>query len=256
MCHRCGVEVETLAHVLFSCRGMKEVWSESPFFLSGFDLYGSMWSLFQFMRNSLNPELFLVSLVVCWKIWEGRNMEVHGDNHGFPSDIVAWSKAFQESYCSAQVATIVADAPVISTTWIPPDEGMIKINVDVALPERGEEFCTSLVAKTASGECIWWSRQVLMGRPTPTNGDALVVLHGIQEALIRGWRKVVLETVCFLVFNYLNNEHQSLCSFGAAVLDSCLVLRSRFQSLSFSFVRRSGNRIAHTLATSPNISCN
>lgn len=59
---------------------------------------------------------------------------------------------------------------------------------------------------------MWWRRQVVSGRPSPTDGEAVAVLHGVQEAKARGW----------------------------AVLDLCFESRSSFHALSFSFIRRSG----------------
>lgn len=57
----------------------------SPFHLFPVDSYESMWSILHWLNRSLKPELYLVSLVVCWKIWEVRNLEVHGETRGFPA---------------------------------------------------------------------------------------------------------------------------------------------------------------------------
>lgn len=53
----------------------------------------------------------------------------------------------------------------------------------------------------------------------------------------------------------LSRESCSLVSFGA-LLDACLALHLSFQSLSFSIVKRSGNNLAHVLATASTLACN
>lgn len=146
VCDRCGVEIEILMHVLLECHGVHEFCSEEPFFLHGFDHYGTMWALVQLLRKSLSADWFLVSLVVCWKIWDGRNKELHGDQHGFPPDVVAWVVAYLESYRAAQVTTVAGASPTAPTDWTAPEEGFIKINVDVGLPENINIFRTSMVA--------------------------------------------------------------------------------------------------------------
>lgn len=78
-CERCGIAVETVAHALMECRGLQEIWREEPFSLPQIDPHASMWALFQLLKRSHSPDRFHVSLVLCWKIWEGRNLEVHGE---------------------------------------------------------------------------------------------------------------------------------------------------------------------------------
>lgn len=60
---------------------------------------------------------------------------------------------------------------------------------------------------------------------------------------------------CYPVYQYLINGHRSFFFFGA-VLDSCFEFRSKFQVLSFSLIRRTGNHIAHALATALHLLCN
>lgn len=57
------------------------------------------------------------------------------------------------------------------------------------------------------------------------------------------------------VYLYLSSCSRSLVSFGAA-LDACLDFRLAFISLSFSFVGRLSNSIAHAIVTDPSLHCN
>lgn len=59
---------------------------------------------------------------------------------------------------------------------------------------------------------------------------------------------MVIESDCLQVVQQLSNESRSLASSGA-ITDSCLAFRSCFELLSFQFIRRSGNVLAHQLAT-------
>lgn len=74
----------------------------------------------------------------------------------------------------------------------------------------------------------------------PANGEARGVLCTLELDLSRGWTKI----------SYCSS---SLVSFGA-LLDSCLLLRSNFDVLSFHFVKRVGNSLAHALASNASLS--
>lgn len=54
--------------------------------------------------------------------------------------------AYLESYRAAQVTTVAGASPTAPTDWTAPEEGFIKINVDVGLPENNNIFHTSMVA--------------------------------------------------------------------------------------------------------------
>lgn len=58
----------------------------------------------------------------------------------------------------------------------------------------------------------------------------------------------MLESDCLQLVNVLSSHSRSMASFGA-IIDSCLAFNDCFQTLSFSFIRRSGNSLAHRLAT-------
>lgn len=110
-----------------------------------------------------------------------------------------------------------------------------------------------LVARNAQGVTVWWARKDIVGRPQPSEGEAMAVVFGVSTALLHGWSKVIIETDCFPVFQYLSSSSSSLVSFGA-ILDACFNFRSNFSSLSFSFVRRSGKSLAHSIVTATNLS--
>lgn len=94
----------------------------------------------------------------------------------------------------------------------------------------------SMVARDCTGKCIWWSKKRIVGRPKPANGEAMAILLGLQAAISRGWRKVIMESDCLQIITCLSNLSSSLASFGA-LIDACLELRVYFQTISFSFVR-------------------
>lgn len=63
-----------------------------------------------------------------------------------------------------------------------------------------------------------------------------------------------MESDCLQLVTLLASSSRSLASFGA-VLDSCLEFVFYFDTLVFTFIRRSGNMLAHRLATDLVVPC-
>lgn len=241
-------------HVLGECRGMADVWRGHPFQLDSHNHQVSFWAWIMELHRSLETSIFLVALVVMWKIWHLCNQDVHSEPASAPSDIVQWSTDYLKTYHDAQLPGMVTNPQDQTTNWTPPPAGSIKVNVDAAFPEGVDVFWVSMVARDNNGTCVWWSRKKIVGRPRAVEGEALAVLHGLSVARDHGWMKVILESDCLQVVKQMSSLSSSFSSFGA-IVDSCAELFPLFQSLSFSFIRRSGNMLAHRLATSLFISC-
>lgn len=137
---------------------------------------------------------------------------------------------------------------MLPSIWVPPDPGSSNFNVDVALPENADFIRVAMVARDARGVTIWWARRKVVVRPQPSEGEAIAVVFGVNQAIQQGWERVTTETDCLPVHRYLLHRSSSLVSFGA-VPDACFVSCSYFRSLLFSFVGRLGNSHAPAIAT-------
>lgn len=250
-CSHCKSELETTAHVLMVCRGLNQIWEGPPFGLPEVETHISPWALLQMFKHKLANEDFLVAMVVWWKAWEMRNKEVFGEEI-VQQDILGWAKKYLEGYLELQVKPPPADSIPLPAIWIPPDPGYIKVNVDVAYPEKAEFIRVAMVARDHRGVTLWWARSEIVGRPKPTEGEAMAVVFGVHRALQQRWKNVIIETDCLPVHRYLTRGSSSLISFGA-ILDDCFISMSRFDSLLFSFIKRSGTCYAHAIATAKHL---
>lgn len=160
-------------------------------------------------------------MTLCCKTWEIQNREVRGVVENLPADIVAWSQNYLDAYQEVQIQPSPASTDFLPQTRIPTNPPYIKVNVDVALPENEEFYQVCMVARIHEGTTIWWSSKEFSGRPNPSDGKAITVLHGVKVAASHAWRWVIFETDCLPVYRYLVSHCSSLVSFGA-VLDTCL----------------------------------
>lgn len=158
---------------------------------------------------------------------------------------LAYLEHFQQAQIPASLA-ILSPGPM---AWQAPSLGTVKVNVDVGLARNSMNAWVAMVARNDAGDCLWWSKKMIVGRPSPVDGEALAILHGLTVARAHGWTNVVMESDCLQLVNVLSSQSGSMASFGA-IVDACLGFYDCFQALSFSFIRRSGNSLAHRLATS------
>lgn len=228
---------------------MESIWSAHPFLLDIGDSRYSFWAWVLFLKERCDSDTFLLAVVVMWKQWEIRNSEVHGSKFYPSADVVSWSQEFLERFWGAQVHLPPRSNPQVGSVWSPPPPGYIKINTDASFPGNSKDAWVSMVARNSDGECVWWSKKLIVGQPGPADGEALAILHGLKIAQPHGGRNVMMESDCLQVVNCLTRASRSLASFGA-ILDSCFDLFPLFQNVSFFFIRRLGNMLAHRLAAS------
>ncbi|XP_074305804.1 uncharacterized protein LOC141641026 [Silene latifolia] len=118
--------------------------------------------------------------------------------------------------------------------WAAPQEGFVKINVDVGLKE-GEGSSFGVVCRNDRG-CVEWDM-----------AEALAVYKGLQEASRRGYQNVVVESDCLMVVDALKRNASGRSEF-LLIVDDTLALSLSFSSVLWSFTTRVNNSVAHILA--------
>lgn len=134
-----------------------------------------------------------------------------------------------------------------SVCWIKPSFGWHKCNVDAALVRSRGLISFGAVIRSTGGDFIAAKSDILPGSFDPREAEAL----GVKEAL--SWLKkfpfkyVVLEMNSLLIFNALHDKFDYPNGFGYIITD-CRALTQSLGEVTFSFVCRSANSAAHTVA--------
>ncbi|XP_074282573.1 uncharacterized protein LOC141607114 [Silene latifolia] len=130
--------------------------------------------------------------------------------------------------------------------WCPAPEGKVKLNVDAGVKE-GEGAGTGVVCRDSYGAVLWGLSIAREVEWEPVFAEAVAVLDGLQEAVSRGVREVVVENDCLQVIDALKEKRTGRSIF-AQVLEDILVIFNVFQSVSWSYSNRVNNCVAHALA--------
>ncbi|KAL8500898.1 hypothetical protein ACS0TY_020473 [Phlomoides rotata] len=126
--------------------------------------------------------------------------------------------------------------------------GFYKLNVDASI-KKG--ICSSFagVLRNDKGEIAWCFSKWQEGVIDVDSAEALAVLHGLELARQHGIEEVEVEFDSQTVVFALNSSKNDLSYYGRIIED---IRRSSlaFERISFAWIRREANIVAHKLAFS------
>ena len=246
----CGDEPETTIHTLCECEETKQLWYMSPLRIvvqKGKNKSMKEWceNLAHVIKDECWWDLFWC---IMWGVWLRRNKWVFEQ------------KKIQVEEVLSKAVSLVGEFIVASETnnqktqakekalirWKPPEEGYFKVNSDAALFDDGTVGCGA-VMRDELGEVMDATAVVYDGRLEIDEAEAYAARHALQIAIEAGLRNLILETDCLKLVNYLKNGVVEASSFGNLVGD-ILECGKVCSSLSFAYVGRNGNKVAHKLA--------
>ncbi|XP_071933659.1 uncharacterized protein [Coffea arabica] len=131
--------------------------------------------------------------------------------------------------------------------WSPPPQHFICLNTDAALRQKDGKIGWGVVARCSSGKMIgaWAGSEQRFGDPAVE--EARAIRKAMTIAMKNGWKDIVIQSDCKIVIEKIKLgrlEDPRAC----AVLFDILQLRKEFRNCSFSFIRRDGNVVSHSLA--------
>lgn len=132
--------------------------------------------------------------------------------------------------------------------WKPPPQGFIKINTDAAVL-RGRDVGVGGVARNENGNVLWCFSERVSGFMDVDSAEAFAMLRGIQIATNRETPKIIMESDSQTLVKALCNPGLNLSLFGT-VIEDILSSSPSFEDISFEWIRRTGNSMAHCLAAS------
>ncbi|XP_074318257.1 uncharacterized protein LOC141655057 [Silene latifolia] len=164
-------------------------------------------------------------MVGCWAIWEHRNKVVFDGIEAAPDSVVTRAMDVLSEMTMMDGGSYVRgkgggrmEAQGGSEGWQSAPSGYVKLNVDAGVVE-GEGSDTGVVCRGGDGSVLWG---IAIGRKQqwePVIAEAVAMLDGLQEALARGHRHVVIESDCLQVVDAVKEKRQVRSIFSLIVDD-------------------------------------
>ncbi|XP_021744858.1 uncharacterized protein LOC110710824 [Chenopodium quinoa] len=130
--------------------------------------------------------------------------------------------------------------------WKPPPIGVLKLNVDGGVFE-GVGSSAGVVIRGADGAAVLAAVRMVEDRWEPKIAEAKAILWGVQAAADYGVRRIIVEGDCLGVLNAIEAQERGDSSLHLIFDDIYHVIQG-FESVSWKYISREGNKVAHELA--------
>ncbi|XP_057436973.1 uncharacterized protein LOC130729288 [Lotus japonicus] len=241
LCPWCGIEEESIPHVLLECFCIRRVW----FAVLGVHVTGATSfhaSVLQILEG-VGAEMVARFFTTVYAIWEARNACVFEDRElsiGAIMDRVRALEAFPRPTVlpRSSIHTGVA-------TWNRPAAGWIKVNFDASVRRSMAGF--GMVARDEEGMILAAVTLASVMMQSAGLAEALCLRWVMSLALELGFFNVCFETDSLQLFQWWRIRSRG-CSYLDLIISDCRSLVSSFTLMDLLFVRRSGNTAADFLA--------
>jgi hypothetical protein len=148
---------------------------------------------------------------------------------------------------SAAKEVAVKAKSVLGPKWIPPPDGLVKINVDAATSKNSAKSAIAAVVRGEDGAFLGASSAVLEGISNPEILEALACREGMTVAADLLVQKFRLASDCSNVIRSISEP----CFGGYGhVIQEIVARAASFREVQFVYEGRSANVDAHNLARS------
>lgn len=194
------------------------------------------------MDASALAQLFMIA----WGIWSNRNEIGTGGSRKSASSIARWTLDSLEEFQVANhsVQTIIPESEI---HWSLPHPPGFKVNVDGAIFENLSAVGIGVVVRDHLGSVRAALSMKIQGLLGPLETEAKAMEEGLRFAWDRGLRTASFEGDSLVVYQSLTGLATPSASISN-IISGVLLQVSRFNECHFSFIWRSGNKVAHGLA--------
>ncbi|XP_048493657.1 uncharacterized protein LOC125494128 [Beta vulgaris subsp. vulgaris] len=245
----CGEDAETISHMFLRCPEVKRVWYFSPLRLNVEERVGIPFGEWcgKLQQIHKEKEWWEIFWNVLWSIWNRRNKWVFEGKKIEVLEVIQHSVGRAGEYVKANDhEQMLVAAQKYDNLWKAPPAGCIKVNSDAAI-FKDNSIGLGGVARDNEGDVVMATCRKWRGNFDVEVAEAIGMRHALKIAREAGFKVLILETDNFQLYHQLTSRKAPSSSFGNVVND-ILVMSRACDSVSFSFVKREGNRVAHNLA--------
>ena len=186
--------------------------------------------------------------VVLWAIWHARRQVIHENIFQSPLSTHNFVERFLFDLVKVMPKSVNREGGGTRVPrWIPPPNGMMKVNVDAALSKNMNVAAMAVVARDEKGKFQGGSVIVLDGVSSPETAEAMACREGCALASDLGLQKIRIATDCANVVTAIHGPGMGPC--GHIVREIKAGMAS-FLTGEVVHESRKANGDAHTLAKS------
>ena len=249
VCPNCTRLPESTVHALWDCGVAVDVWAGSSLKIQKCTHgQADMIELMEYLLSRLSLQEMELFLVQAWVLWNQRNKLLHGGKIQDPNMLCKRAVEYLEEYQTLQ-GNLRVDGVVqsVGDVWKPPQNSVFKLNFDAAMFVEVERTGFGAIIRNDKGEVM--AAMSAGGPPVSSSEEAelLACRKAVEFATDAGFSELVIEGDNSNVMKALSSSLVDRSLLGN-VVDDVRHLVCGMQWVSFSCIRRGGNRVAHALS--------
>ena len=250
VCQICGAR-DSWKHSLLECNMAKCVWAlekeeTMEYVCNLHEQNAKAWLVAA--SSSLPQEETIRVMVTLWAIWHAKRKAIYENSFQSPLSTRCFVDRLIYDLSLSGTRQEVKERPVLSSPrWIPPPQGLMKINVDAALSKNKVFSSVAAVARNGAGDFLGASSVVIEGITDPETMEILACREGLALANDLSFRRVQMASDCSNAVRSLSGS--TLGSYGH-IIKEIREGAASFQEMVFVHERREANQDAHILARS------
>ena len=195
------------------------------------------------MENEKPLELFAIQV---WCIWHQRNQSRLQQPYCLTKDLKLTA---QERWDEIRLVNPLPNPirPEPKPKWIAPPWDKYKINYDAAISNAENKAGIGIVVRDYNGEVMASLIQQLEQAYQPMEVEAMAACKAVEFGSEIGVDCAIMKGDSEVIMKALRNNDNGLTPFAPLINDVSL-FSSLFSELSYSHIRRDGNKVAHSLA--------
>ncbi|KAA3462318.1 reverse transcriptase [Gossypium australe] len=155
---------------------------------------------------------------------------------------------FRECPASVTIWKELSDAILVTFPFTDPPGQTIKVNFDDAFDERSKLSASGIVVRDSSGSVLLASTELHKDVDSAFAAEAIACRRASQIALNINRESVIIEGDSLTIIKKCKQRDFDKSQVGSYIHD-IQMLKNRFKTVSFEFVPRSANNLAHILAS-------
>ena len=150
-------------------------------------------------------------------------------------------------FINSQISDAPPVRPVVQHQWHLLEQGLVKVNFDVALFKHKNSAGLGAIVRDWQGANLGALSMPVLLSSTVVELEALACLRAVQFAADLSLQHVIFEGDSTTIIFAVSHRSSVMASFGN-IIDDVRHLLPRFYSVSFNHVHRSGNVVTDALA--------
>uniref|UniRef100_A0A803PKJ8 RNase H type-1 domain-containing protein n=1 Tax=Cannabis sativa TaxID=3483 RepID=A0A803PKJ8_CANSA len=246
-CNWCKSHVEDVCHALWNCPKLHNVWKHFGFIHQFPSSLRHAPDFLMVMKGKLSKEEFIFFIGITWLIWFRRNKCIFQNKDIEDSIWIPWAMEMLELHLAFAHKDSHQKPSKDKVSWSPPPLGSFMINTDASLID-GQPGCgLGVIIRDHLGALVTPATDYIPGCHSVLVAETLAIRLALKLAATRSMQNIFIASDSQSVITALKGQTRINTDWGI-IIEDCILASKNFNNLSFIFIPRKCNNVAHCLA--------